>query len=61
MRAHATFGGDVRVRASWDFRVGLAGDLASRYRNLSLSLGLWKDNGPRPPPAEPGPPPAGPG
>jgi hypothetical protein len=58
LRPHATFGADVRIHLRWDFRVGLAGDLASRYQNLSLSLGLWKDNGPRAPPAaapEPGP------
>lgn len=51
LRPHATFGADVRLHLHWDFRVGLAGDLASRYQNLSLSLGLWRDSGPRPPPA----------
>jgi hypothetical protein len=50
LRPHATFGADFRIHLHWDFRVGLAGDLASRYQNLSLSLGLWKDVGPRPPP-----------
>lgn len=50
LRPHATFGADVRLHLHWDFRVGLAGDLASRYQNLSLSLGLWRDSGPRPPP-----------
>lgn len=50
LRPHATFGADLRLRAYWDLRIGLAGDLAARYQNVSLSLGLWRDIGPRPPP-----------
>jgi hypothetical protein len=50
-RPHGTFGGEVRIPAwPWDLRLGLAGDLAARYRNVGLSLGLWGQLGPVPPP-----------
>ena len=45
-RLHATFGTDVRVFEfhAWGLRRGrisLTGDVASRYRNVALSIGLW--------------------
>lgn len=57
-RGHATFGVDVRVPFPLqDLRLGLAGDLAARYQNVSLSLGFWSRLGPAPPvaPAEDAP------
>jgi hypothetical protein len=32
-----------------DLRLGLSGDLAERYDNVSLSLGFWSRLGPAPP------------
>lgn len=50
-RPHATFGLDLRVPFFWrDLQLGLAGDLAERFENVSLSLGFWSSLGPRPPP-----------
>lgn len=46
LRPHAAFGADLRFTLLWDFRVGVAGDLASRYQNVTLSLGLWRNAGP---------------
>ncbi|HEY9595505.1 MAG TPA: hypothetical protein VHE79_13585, partial [Spirochaetia bacterium] len=45
-RVHATFGTEVRVFDfhAWGHRRGritVTGDLASRYQNLSLSVGFW--------------------
>lgn len=45
-RIHATFGVEVRVLEFhlWGRRrgrVGLTGDLASRYKNIAVSIGLW--------------------
>lgn len=49
-RSHGTFGADVRIPMwPWDLRLGLAGDLAERYRNVGLSLGFWSELGPVPP------------
>jgi hypothetical protein len=46
-RAHGCFGFDVRVPLYLlDLRLSFAGDLASRYQNVALSLGLWHDPGP---------------
>lgn len=50
-RPHLSFGADLRIRLGWDFRLGIAGDLAPRYQNVSLSLGLWRDAGPERTPA----------
>jgi hypothetical protein len=52
-RPHATFGLDVRVPFPWrDLQLGLSGDLARRFQNVSLSLGFWSSLGPaRPAPA----------
>jgi len=50
-RPHATFGGEVRIPFwPWALRLGMAGDLAARYRNVGLSLGFWSTLGPLPPP-----------
>jgi len=45
-RLHGTFGAEVRVFEFylWGYRrgkLGLTADLASRYRNVGLSIGLW--------------------
>lgn len=51
-RGHGTFGAEVRIPFWWRaLQLGVAGDLAERYRNVSLSLGFWSDLGPRPPAA----------
>jgi hypothetical protein len=51
-RPHGTFGLDLRVPFFWrDLQLGLAGDLAEKFENVSLSLGFWSSLGPRPPPA----------
>ena len=51
-RPHATFGLDVRVPFPLqDLRLGLAGDVAERYENVSLSLGFWSRLGPAAPAA----------
>jgi len=46
-RLHGTFGVEVRVPFRWrDLQLGLAGDVAERFRNVSLSLGFWSRLGP---------------
>jgi hypothetical protein len=52
-RPHATFGLELRVPSLWrDLQLGLAGDLAARFQNVSVSLGFWSSLGPeRPAPA----------
>jgi hypothetical protein len=46
-RLHATFGAEARVPFwPWDLQVGLGGDVATGYQNVSLSLGFWSDLGP---------------
>jgi len=45
-RFHTTFGADLRVLQLHFFgprrvRLSVTGDLASRYRNLGLSIGFW--------------------
>jgi len=53
-RPHGTFGLDVRVPFPWaDLQVGLSGDLAARFQNVSLSLGFWRNLGPARPLADP--------
>jgi hypothetical protein len=51
-RVHGTFGLEGRIPffRGYDLKLGLAGDLASRFRNVSLSLGLWSSYAPQPPP-----------
>jgi hypothetical protein len=46
-RAHTTFGADVRVLQFhlWGLRRGrisITGDIATRYRNVGLSIGFWR-------------------
>jgi hypothetical protein len=49
-RPHATFGAELRIPFWWrDLQLGLAGDVAERFRNVSLSLGFWSSLGPRRP------------
>jgi hypothetical protein len=50
-RLHGTFGVEGRLPFFWGYalKLGLAGDLAERFRNVSLSLGLWSSFAPRPP------------
>lgn len=49
-RPHATFGLEVRVPFPWrDLQLGLAGDLAARFQNVSVSLGFWSSLGPERP------------
>ncbi len=52
-RPHGTFGLEVRVPFPWrDLQLGLSGDVAARFQNVSLSLGFWSSIGPaRPAPA----------
>lgn len=52
-RPHGTFGLEVRVPFPWrHLQLGLAGDVAARFRNVSVTLGFWRSLGPaRPPPA----------
>ena len=38
---HATGGMDLRFRAHWDLRFGVAVDVAKRYQNAGVSLGIW--------------------
>ena len=46
-RLHGTFGAEVRVPCwPWDLSLGVAGDVAARFRQLGLSVGLWGDVGP---------------
>lgn len=40
-RVHWTGGSDVRLSVLLDWRLGVFWDLASHYRNVSLSVGLW--------------------
>jgi hypothetical protein len=51
-RLHGTFGleGRIPFLRGYDLKLGLAGDLASRFRNVSLSLGFWSSDAPQPPP-----------
>jgi hypothetical protein len=63
-RLHGTFGAEVKVPASrlgwfpWDLQLSAGGDVAPRYRNVSLSLGFWSVLAP-PPPLPTAAPPAG--
>ncbi len=46
-RPHATFGLEVRIPFWWrDLQIAVGGDVAERFRNLSLSLGFWSNLGP---------------
>ncbi|BDG05412.1 hypothetical protein [Anaeromyxobacter oryzae] len=46
-RWHGTFGVEQRIPCwPWDVQLALGGDVASRYRNVALSLGWWSDLGP---------------
>ncbi len=56
-RPHGTFGLEVRVPFPVrDLSLGLAGDVAERFQNVSLSLGFWSSVGPaRPAVAAPNP------
>jgi hypothetical protein len=40
-RWHATGGMEMRIRAIWDLRFGVTVDLAKRYQNAGVGLGLW--------------------
>ncbi len=40
-RLHLTGGADVRVTVYWDWRITLAVDFASAYRNTAIGLGFW--------------------
>jgi hypothetical protein len=54
-RVHGTFGIEGRIpflRGS-ALKLGLAGDVAERFRNVSLSLGFWSSFAPLPPPSVP--------
>ncbi len=54
-RLHGTFGVEVRVPFPIrDLQLGLSGDLAARFENVSVSLGFWSSVGP-PRPAARGP------
>lgn len=49
-RLHGTFGLEVKVPCwPWDLQLSAGGDLADRYRNVSLTLGLWGELAPPPP------------
>jgi len=50
-RLHATFGAEGRIPFIWGYalKLGLAGDVAERFRNVSISLGLWSSFAPQPP------------
>ncbi len=51
-RAHATFGMEGRIPFwPWDLQLALTGDVASRYRNVAMSIGFWSDYGPARPKA----------
>ena len=56
-RGHGTFGLELRIPFwPWDLQLALGGDVAPRFRNVALSIGLWSDRGPAPPlPAGPAP------
>ncbi|HET8542143.1 MAG TPA: hypothetical protein VFL83_19860 [Anaeromyxobacter sp.] len=55
-RLHGTFGLAVRVPFPWRaLQLGVAGDVAERYRNVSLSLGFWSSVAPVGPPASKNP------
>jgi hypothetical protein len=46
-RPHGTFGVDLRVPFPVrDLQLGLSGDFAARFENVSLSLGFWSSLGP---------------
>ena len=41
-RLHGTLGADLRLfQLIWQWRLGVACDLAQRYLNSTLSIGLW--------------------
>lgn len=40
-RAHVTFGGEVRVKVIWDWRIDACVDIAPGYFNWGLGLGFW--------------------
>jgi hypothetical protein len=49
-RPHATFGVEARVPFPVrDLQVGLSGDWAARFENVSLSVGFWSNVAPAPP------------
>ncbi len=49
-RSHATFGADARIAFwPWPLQFGVAGDVAERYTNVGVSLGLWSERGPAAP------------
>lgn len=51
-RLHGTFGLEARVPFPWrDLQLGLSGDVAERFQNVSLSIGFWRSLGPARPPA----------
>jgi hypothetical protein len=51
-RLHGTFGVEGRIPFVFGhaLKLGLSGDLAERFRNVSLSLGFWSSFAPEPPP-----------
>ena len=50
-RLHGTCGFDVRIPLFViNARASIAADFASRYQNVSLSVGLWHEMGPHPGP-----------
>jgi hypothetical protein len=55
-RPHGAFGLEGRV-PFWprDLQLAVTGDVASRYRNVSVSLGFWSDLAPPPPRQAPAP------
>jgi hypothetical protein len=50
-RPHLTFGAEGRIPffRGYDLKLGLAGDVAERFRNVSLSVGFWSSYAPQPP------------
>ena len=51
VRPHLTFGAEGRIPflRGYDLKLGLAGDVAGRFRNVSFSLGFWSSYAPLPP------------
>jgi hypothetical protein len=48
-RVHGTFGFQVRIPVTWlDLKASFTADLASRFNNYSIGVGLWNDRTPRP-------------
>jgi hypothetical protein len=46
-RSHGTFGAEARIPFwPWPLQLGFSGDVAERYTNVGVSLGLWSERGP---------------